>query len=261
MTLIRHELRQGRTALFIWTASIGFLMAVCVLLFPEMKSEMDGVSKLFASMGAFSAAFGMDRIDFGTLTGFYAVECGNVLGLGGGFYAAMIASVALSKEEKEHTAEFLLTHPVRRTRVVSAKLAAVMIQILLLNAAVFALVLGSIALIGEAIPIVELALLHAAYLLMQVELAGVCFGLSAFLRGGSMGVGLGLAAGMYFLSLVANLSKRASFLDFVTPFAYAQGADILTSGHLDGGLIGLGMVYAALGIAVAYAKYARKDIY
>lgn len=86
MTLVKHELRQGRTAFLIWTAAIGFLLSVCIFLFPEMKGQMDSVNDVFASMGSFTAAFGMDRLNFGTLTGFYAVECGNVLGLGGAFY-------------------------------------------------------------------------------------------------------------------------------------------------------------------------------
>lgn len=79
MTLVKHELRQGRTAFLIWTAAIGFLLSVCIFLFPEMKGQMDSVNDVFASMGSFTAAFGMDRLNFGTLTGFYAVECGNVL--------------------------------------------------------------------------------------------------------------------------------------------------------------------------------------
>ena len=83
MTIMKHELRQGKTSFLIWTSSIGFLLSVCVFLFPEMKGEMEGVSDVFASMGSFTAAFGMDRLNFGTLIGYYAIECGNVLGLGG----------------------------------------------------------------------------------------------------------------------------------------------------------------------------------
>ncbi len=59
----------------------------CVFLFPEMKGEMNAIGDVFSSMGSFSAAFSMDRLNFGTLTGFYAIECGNVLGLGGAFFA------------------------------------------------------------------------------------------------------------------------------------------------------------------------------
>ena len=41
MTLLKHELKQGFKTLAIWTASIGFLIAICLFLFPEMKGEMD----------------------------------------------------------------------------------------------------------------------------------------------------------------------------------------------------------------------------
>ena len=54
MTIIKHELKQGRNSLLIWTLSIAFLMITCVMLFPEMKGEMDNVSDMFASMGSFS---------------------------------------------------------------------------------------------------------------------------------------------------------------------------------------------------------------
>ena len=116
MTLVKHELRQGKTSFIVWTVSVGFLLAICIFLFPEMKGQMDSVSDMFASMGSFTEAFGMDRLNFGTLIGFYAVECGNILGLGGAFYASLCAVGILSKEEKDKTAEFLLTHPVSRKK-------------------------------------------------------------------------------------------------------------------------------------------------
>ena len=56
MTITAHELRQGRLSFLIWTLSIGFLLAVCIFLYPEMKNEMDDISQLFASMGSFTAA-------------------------------------------------------------------------------------------------------------------------------------------------------------------------------------------------------------
>ena len=98
MTILKHELKQSKIPLAVWTVSIGFLMVICIFLFPEMKGEMAGISKLFASMGSFTAAFGMDKVNFGSLTGFYAIECGNILGLGGAFFAALCAAGILSKE-------------------------------------------------------------------------------------------------------------------------------------------------------------------
>ena len=148
MTLIRHELRQGRISFIIWTASIGFLLAVCVFLFPEMKGQMEDMGDMFSSMGSFSDAFGMDRLNFGTLMGFYAIECGNVLGLGGAFFASLCAAGILSKEEKDRTAEFLLTHPVNRARIVTGKLAAAYVQIAVMNLIIYGISVASIAAIG-----------------------------------------------------------------------------------------------------------------
>lgn len=260
MTLVKHELKQGRASFLMWTASIGFLLAVCIFLFPEMKGQMDSVNDVFASMGSFTAAFGMDRLNFGTLIGFYAVECGNILGLGGGFYAALCAVGILSKEEKDKTAEFLLTHPVSRKRVITEKLIAVLIQITAMNIVIYALSVGSIAAVGEVIPWKELSLLHLAYYLLQIELAGICFGVSAFLCKGSTGVGLGLAAMMYFLNLIANIADVAEFLKYITPFGYCEGADILSNGRLDGAMVAVGAVMGMGGIMIAYLKYMKKDM-
>ena len=261
MTLVKHELKQGKTSFLIWTVSIGFLLAICVFLFPEMKGQMDGISETFASMGSFTAAFGMDRLNFGTLIGFYAIECGNVLGLGGAFYASLCAVNILSKEEKDKTAEFLLSHPISRTRIITEKLIAVLIQITALNLIIYALSVGSMTMIGEEIPWKEVNLLHLAYYLLQIELAGICFGVSAFLRKGSAGVGLGIAAMMYFLNLIANIAEVAEFLKYITPFGYCEGADIVTTGSLDGTMVAIGMAMGIAGIAVAYLRYSLKDIH
>lgn len=261
MTLVRHELRQGKTPFLIWTASIGFLLATCIFLFPEMKGQMDSVSDVFASMGSFTQAFGMDRLNFGTLIGFYAVECGNVLGLGGAFFASLCAVGVLSKEEKDKTAEFLLTHPVSRKRIITEKLIAVLIQITALNVIIYALAIGSIAAVGEDIPWKEISLLHLAYYLLQLELAGICFGISAFLRKGSAGAGLGIAAMMYFLNLIANIADVADFLKYITPFGYCEGADIVSNGSLDITLVSVGAVMGIIGVLLAYLHYTKKDIH
>ena len=261
MTLVKHELKQGKILFMIWTAAIGFLLVICVFLFPEMKGQMESVNDVFASMGSFTEAFGMDRLNFGSLVGFYAVECGNVLGLGGAFYAALCAAGILSKEEKDKTAEFLLTHPVSRKRIITEKLVAVLLQITAMNIIIYAVAVGSIAAVGEEIPLKEISLVHLAYYLLQIELAGICFGISAFLRKGSAGAGLGIAAMMYFLNLIANIADVAELLKYITPFGYCDGADIVTNGRLDGGMVAIGAGIGIGGIMIAYLKYTKKDIH
>ena len=212
MNLIRHELKQGRITLVIWTAVIAFMLALCIIIYPEMETQMGDVSSMFAEMGGFSAAFGMDRLNFGEFIGFFGVECGNILGLGGAFFAALSGISILAKEEKEQTAEFLLTHPVSRRKIVMQKLASLLLQIIILNSIVIAVTVISIYVIGEAPEVRPLLMLFLAYFILQTEIASICFGISAFLNHGGLGIGLGMAALLYFLNIAANLTDKAEFL-------------------------------------------------
>lgn len=260
MTIYIKELRQSLKSLCIWTCAIGGMMLVCILMFPEMKNEMDSVSSVFANMGGFTAAFGMDKLSFGELMGFYGIECGNILGIGGGFFAALVGISVLASEEKEHTAEFLLTHPVSRCMVLTQKLLAVLTQVILMNVVVVAVSVVSASAIGEELQMKEFLLLHVAYLLMQLEIACICFGISAFIKRGSIGIGLGLALSFYFLNLICNISEKAEFLKYVTPYAYCEASNVISEAKLESNLVIIGIVISVLGVIAAYVKYTKKDI-
>lgn len=260
MTIFRHEMRRGMTSLAIWAAAIAFLLGVCVLIYPEMGAQIDDVGAMFAEMGSFSQAFGMDRINFGEFLGFFAIECGNVLGLGGALFAALTGVSALMKEEQGNTAEFLLTHPVSRVRITAEKLCAAAVQVLLLNAVCIAVTAVCVRSIGETPPFKTMALLFLAYFLMQLEILAITFGLSAFLRRGGIGAGLGLAAAFYFMNIIANLTEKAEFLKFLTPFGYADGTKVVAEEALSGKYCAAGAVFAALGILLAFWHYRTKEI-
>ncbi|MDO4307154.1 MAG: ABC transporter permease subunit [Eubacteriales bacterium] len=260
MTILFHELRRGRAAFVVWTGVIAFMIIICMALFPEMKEQMAGVNALFANMGSFTAAFGMDQVSFGEVMGFYAIECGNILGLGGAFYAALLGISALAKEEKEHTAEFLLAHPIARFSVIMQKLSAVFVQLLVMNLLIAAVAAVSFQMIGESMKTEEFLLLHGAFLVMQIEIAGICFGISAYIRSSGLGIGLGLAAVMYFLNIIANISDQADILRYVTPFAYAEASDIVAECNIDGRLMGLGILYMAAALTAGVVYYRKKDI-
>lgn len=260
MTIYIKELKQSFKSLCIWTASIAFMMLVCILLFPEMKNEMESVTAVFANMGGFTAAFGMDKLSFGELMGFYGIECGNIMGLGGGFFAALAGISVLAKEEKERTAEFLLTHPVSRFSVITGKLLSVLTQVVILNLVAVSVSLISAAAIGESFEMNEFILLHTAYLIMQTEIACICFGISAFIKRGSIGTGLGLALALYFMNIVCNISEQAEFLRYITPYGYAEASNIISEGKLDMGLIAVGAVISVVGAVIGYIRYLKKDI-
>ena len=260
MPIFFHEMKRGKLSLLIWSAAVAFMLGVCILIYPEMKTQMGAISEMFAQMGSFSAAFGMDRINFGTFIGFFGVECGNILGIGGAMFAAILGISSLSKEEREHTAEFLLTHPISREKVVWEKLLSVFAQISIFTALSAAVTVISVLAVGEHFDGKIMFLMFFAYFLMQVEIAAVTFGLSAFIRGNGLGLGLGVAVFMYFLNIVANLTDGAKFLKYITPFGFTESADIIAKGRIEMKYLAVGFVFTVAGIVFAFLKYRKKDI-
>ena len=260
MTLLFLELRRNRLSLIIWSAAISFMLAVCIIIYPEMSSQMEDISTMFADMGAFTSAFGMDQLNFGEFMGYFGIECGNTLGLGGAIFAAILGATALSKEEKEGTAEFLLTHPISRVRVITEKLLSVILQLILLNAAVIFVTFACVGIIDVEADFAKLALVFLAYFLLQVEFAALTFGISAFMKGGTLGLGLGLVFGTYFANILANLTEDAKPLKYITPYGYADGAHIIPEGSIEMKYLAVGLLLTASGILAAYVKYSKKDI-
>ena len=261
MTLFLHEIKRGRLALIIWTAAIAFMLAVCVVIYPEMSAQMNELGDMFSDMGAFSEAFGMDQLNFGEFMGYFGIECSNTLGLGGALFAAVLGACALSKEEKDGTAELLLTYPISRTRVLSHKLLAIFAQIFALNFAVAAVSVLSMVIIAVDADAAQIALIFLAYFLMQIEIASLTFCLSAFMRGGAYGASIGIALALYFANIVSNLADELEFLKFVSPFGYADGSHIVGEGNIEIKYLIVGMCLSIAAVVGAYFKYRSKDIH
>ncbi len=260
MTIIKLELVRGRTSLIIWSLAIAFVLGLCVVIYPQMSEQMGDISSAFASMGDFSAAFGMDRINYGEFTGYFGIECGNILGLGGAFFAALLGTSALAKEQREHTAEFLLTHPIKRSYVCVMKLLAVMIQVVILNLVSLIVCAVCTAAVGEEFFEKSILLMLLSYLVMHLEIAALTFGISAFIKRGSLGIGIGLAAGFYFMNIISNLIDETKFLKYITPFGYTESADIITNGQISIEYLACGMAFGAISLICAFIVYTRKDI-
>ena len=260
MTIFKQELKNGRISLIIWSAIIAFLLAVCVFIYPELAEQMGELEEMFNNMGSFSDAFGMEALTEGGFLGFFSLECAEMLGIGGALFAAILGIGMLSKEEQNGTAEFLLSHPIKRSRLISEKLLALVAQILIFNAAQVAVTALSILAIGEEVDVGKLALIFLSFLILHLEVAAISFGISSALRRGGIGIGLGIALLFYFVSLASGVSESLEFLKYLTPFSYTSGSYIIEHTSLEWKYIIIGAVLTAGSIIAAYAVYNKKDI-
>ena len=105
MYLYSQELKLNLKNFIIWALSVGGMLLAVILIFDTMGDSADDLSEMFSNMGAFTSAFGMERVSIGTLPGYFAVEGSVIAGLGSAMYAALTGAAIVAKEEEGHTAD------------------------------------------------------------------------------------------------------------------------------------------------------------
>lgn len=260
VTIYKHEMKVYGKSLLIWFACVGGMGLACILLFSGMRDSMKDMAENFASMGAFSDAFGMSRLSIATLAGFFAAEVGTIHALGGSLFAAVLGASVLSKEEEGHTGEFLFSLPVSRGRITAAKWCAVMTNVLLLNLFCMGLYLAGIVAMKEEFPMKEFFFWHIMQVFLQLELAAICFAVSAFMKRSKLGIGLGIVLFLYAYDLMARTVPNLSKYKAVSPFSYANAADILSAGEADTAAAVIGAAVLLVALGTACKVYAERDL-
>ncbi len=260
MTLYIHEMKMNLKSLIIWTLCVGGLCFGCILLYTSLEDSLQGIADAYSNMGAMSTALGMDKMSLATLTGFYATEVAMMHGLGGAMFAAILGTAMLSKEEEGHTSEFLNVFPIGRSRIIIEKFVALISNILLFNLICTIMYILGFIMMGEELMWKEMLLFHLAQFLMQAEIGTVCFLISAFSRKNMMGAGLGIAILLFAADMMCRIIPAIENVKYITPFYYSNGADIFTSGKIDGVMLGIGIGIMVAAFTVAFIRYGKKDL-
>lgn len=259
-TIYKHEIKAHIKALLIWCLSVGGMGFFCIVLFSSMKESIGSMADSFSSMGAFSDALGMNQLSIATLAGFYSAEVGTIHSLGSAMFAAIISTGMLSKEEEGHTSEFLFSLPISRHGAVTAKLLAVASLIILFNVICVILYSTGILILGEDMPAKEFILYHVMQVLMNFELAGICYAISAFMKKNKLGIGLGIVLLLYAYDLIARVIPDLNNYKIISPFSFANAADILSSGTLNITAMIIGTLVLFISIIIACIVYDKKDL-
>lgn len=258
--LFKYELKSSIKSFLIWTLVVGGMGFFCLILFKSMESQMAGMAENFASMGSFSDAFGMNVLSIATAKGFFATEIGTIHALGASLFAASVATVILSKEEDSHTAEFTYTLPITRAKVVVIKAITVVTELFLFTAICGLLYYIGFAVIGETNLGSEFFAYIAAQFMMSIEVGAICFFLSAVSKKNRLGIGIGVAMLLYILDLMARVIPDLEKVKMITPFSYANAAEILSKTADSTVALIFGICITIFFFAGAGVLYVRRDL-
>jgi ABC-2 type transport system permease protein len=261
MVIFKHELKINLKNFIIWVVSMSVICGGCLLLFSSMKDAMGEIADSYANMGAFTEAFGMDKLSMATMDGFFSVEVGNMFSIGATMFAALIGIGILSKEEGMHTAEFLATLPISRGRIVIQKMLSLLTMVLGFDVICYVVFIMVIGIVGEKADIASITIYMLVQFVMHVEVALVTFFISASTKKNQFGIGLGLALILFMLDIVSRITDKVEFLKVFTPFYYSNASDIISNeGVKEPILVIVGVIIAIAAGVGAYVMYNKKDI-
>ena len=252
-SVFTKALWERRLTIWFWTAGVAALGALMVAAYPGIRDSEALHEFLERFPPAVMSMFGIDPTTFTTGIGYVQAQLYSFIApivlIG---FAVPCGAAATAREEEEGTADLLLAHPIRRTRVViEAFLAQALLSALLVGALAATLLLGNLT--------VDLKLPPRGILGVNLGLwlLGLFFGALTMTVGAwlgrarpAMGVAAGFALVTFFIQSLATVVDSLEPLQPFTPFYWFLNGDPARGGPTAGHAVLAGAVLVLLAGAV-----------
>ena len=263
MNIFRRELKGNLRSLLIW----GFIVALFVSMGFSEFSAYEGNPEILEVLDSMPPAlldgFNMEAFNLTTVTGFFGVMF-TYFALLLSISAAMWGSDIISKEERDKTVEFSLTLPVSRSKVITAKTLAALVNCIGLLSITVLVILANVSIYqtDSAFYNFMFLVVVSLFILQMIFLAiGIFLGCAMKQHKRASSVAVSLLLATYFVSVIASMSEDLSFLEYFSPFSYFDPVMLLNESSFDGVflLLSAGIIVASM--VGAYVTYAKSDVY
>jgi len=262
MNVFLRELKANRKSLIIWSVCMFLLVASGMGKYTAYAAS-GANSKIFNELPAsMKALLGIGSFDVTAMSGYFAMLF-LYLEITAAIHAVLLGSHIIAKEERDKTIEFLIPKPVSRAAIITSKLFAALVNVVVMNAVTLAASIIMVAKYNKGADISgEITMFMLSMFILQLIFLSLGAALSALIRN-SQASG-SLAAGITFLSFaiakITDLTDRVNFLNVLSPFKYFGYGDIVAGKSLDFGMAMLSLLLAALFFASTYFFYCRRDL-
>lgn len=263
MNIYAHEFKLKLKSVLVWSLSMAALILIFMSLFQGFTSSTIAVSDLMNSFPKeLLIAFGMVDMDWSTVLGFYGlifVFIQICLAIQGANYGFGLVSI----EETEWTADFLLSKPVGRPRIMSAKLLAALTAIAITQALIWisTFVFVKIFSAGDPYDTGILITLLLSMTVFELFFLTVGMAISLLVRRirNVLPYSMGLVFGLYILNAFGSMIGEQS-LEVISPFKHFSPNAIIKSGAWDTSLAWISAVVIVVALAASYFLYERRNI-
>lgn len=263
MNIYLHELRSYRKNTIIWIAALSAGTLFLFSMFPAFSNNAAAVADVLKNYPPLvQKAFGLSMDMIGSIPGFYSFII-TFLSICGAVQAMNLGISVVAKETTGKTADFLLTKPVTRQKVITSKLLAVFTCIAVTSAVFF----GVATAVAMAVKIQDFdytpfLLLSLSFFFIQVIFLALGFITAIVIPKirSVLPVSLSTVFGFFIIGTVAaTLNLKEAY--YLSPFKYFDTTDILTNSAFKPSFVIVGAAIVALAVLASYLIYSKKDIH
>ncbi len=263
MNVFIIEMKAHRKSLIIWCIGVIMMVGSSMAKYVGMSLSGGSMNEFMDSLPkSLQAIWGLGSLDLSTVIGYYGVIFFYLL-LMATIHAVMLGANIISKEERDKTTEFLLAKPISRNAVITSKLMASIINIVIFN---IVTLVSSILFVNQygngASVTAEILLLMAGMFILQLIFLFIGTAVAAVSNNVKIVTSLstGILLITFMFSVIVDLSEKLEILKYFTPFKYYDAKNLLQDGHLDPVFLVLSIGIIVTLSIVTYLFYNKRDL-
>ena len=262
MNIVKREFKTNLKTLILWIMPLILIHYGASIEFMAFEGNEE-IAEAMSEFEALFSALGSSSADMTTPEGFISMMSIYIY-LPLAIYSGLLGSNIISKEEKNKTAEYLFTLPVKRSAVIRAKSIIAFLNTIIINLAIMIFIyitylqfdvsdfyLGFFINMSIGIFFTQIIFLTIGMLLSA--------GLKQYKKSGS--ITIGILIGTYMISiLISIVGENIEFLKYFIPFLYFPTSEMLI-GNFEIVYIVITVVVVISSIFGTFYFYKKRDLY
>ena len=263
MNIYSREVKNRLKSALIWSVSI-FLLVMLFMPFYNGFAADETIWEMVLENypQELLQAMGMTGVNMSTVIGYFTM-CMLFIQICLAVQASQYGFSILSEEERDMTADFLLTKPIKRNKIFFSKLFAALTGLFITNATVWATTFFCLKVFTgdhEYDPVMFVKML-SVLILFQLFFLGVGLVISVSVKKikSVLSYSMGLAFGMYIISTIGSIVGENT-LAYITPFKYFEPNTLILEGKYDPVMIIICIAVIFASLIASYVLYNKRNI-
>lgn len=265
MNIFKHELNMKIKSIITWSLSLVGFIIFYMAFFPSMGQDSEALDSIMSNFPEeMLQALGIrEGLSISSLIGFFTLTF-SMIQIAIAIQSTNYGFSILSEEERELTADFLMSKPVSRRKIYLSKFFAAFLSLIITSIIIG---IGSFIALelfsgGEAYESKNVLKLLLTVPIFQLIFLSMGMFISLFFRKirSVLSFSIGLSIGFYVINSVRGIVD-SKILGYFTPFYYFEPGPILLRGEYDLSLFLIGIGIIAISLLGSYVMYKKRDIH